>query len=172
MKSLLRITSLGNLEMCHVRLTSRSAAAAPCWRPAGCRSQIDATTDGRADRLAADRLRWTINHCCINNELRLLLMSLTTDYAGRLIIAASTTDVDDFSSAHQRTTLDSAWTLDLCCIDNGLRQLFVMCYEADRLARCEAKNGKVQKNRLHNASRASRPASPLSSPMDYAGRLI
>jgi hypothetical protein len=36
-------------------------------------------------------------------------------------------------------------TLDHCCIDDLLRRLLIMCYEADRLARCEAKNCKVRK---------------------------
>ncbi len=62
--------------------------------------------------------------------------------------------------------------LDHCCIDDGLRLLLIMCYGADRLARCEQKKARCEKNRLHNASRASRPASPLSSPTDYARRSI
>jgi hypothetical protein len=74
------------------------------------------------------------------------------------------TGFDGFSSAHRQTTLDAQsllhrqrtstashqltdglrWTLNHCCIDDGPRRLLIMCYGADRLARCEAKNGKVR----------------------------
>jgi hypothetical protein len=63
------------------------------------------------------------------------------DYPGQSIAAASTTD---FSASHQLTE-GPRWTLDHCCINNGPRRLLIMCYGTDRLARCEAKNGKVRK---------------------------
>jgi hypothetical protein len=51
------------------------------------------------------------------------------------------------------------WTIDHSCIDYGLRRLLIMCYGVARLARCEAKIGKVRtKEGSTNASRASRPA--------------
>ncbi len=51
--------------------------------------------------------------------------------------------------------------------------MFIRCYGADRLARYEAKKkARCGKNRLHNASQTSRPASLLSSPTDYARRSI
>jgi hypothetical protein len=138
-----------------------------------------------------DGLRWTLDHCCTNNGrrrllissptdyagrsddhcciddgLRRLLISSLTDYAGRSIAAASTTDFDGFSSAHQRTTLDHRsllhrrrtstashrrtdglrWTLDHCFIDDGPRRLLIMFYGTDCRARYEAKDGKVRTN--------------------------
>ncbi len=52
-----------------------------------------------------------------------------------------------------------------------------MCYGADRLAppsvpAAKRKKARCEKNRLHNASQPSRPASLLSSPTDYARRSI
>jgi hypothetical protein len=96
---------------------------------------------------------------------RLDLTMIAADYAGRSITAASTTGFDSFSSAHQQPKLDDqsllhrqqtstashrltnslSWTINRCFIDNRLRLLLIMCYGADSLARCEAKNGKVRK---------------------------
>ena len=51
----------------------------------------------------------------------------------------------DFKACFSTQLADGLrWTLDHCCIDDGLRRLLIMCYGADRLARCEAKKGKVR----------------------------
>ena len=52
----------------------------------------------------------------------------------------------DFKACFSTQLTDGLrWTLDHCCIDDGLRRLLIMCYGADRLARCEAKKGEVRK---------------------------
>jgi hypothetical protein len=58
--------------------------------------------------------------------------------------------------------------------DTGIepRRLLITCYGADRLARCEAKKGMVRGKLAPQCLRASRPASPLSSPTDCARRSI
>jgi hypothetical protein len=47
------------------------------------------------------------------------------------------------STASHQLNDGLCWTLDSCCIDNGLRLLVVEFYGADRPARCEATSGKV-----------------------------
>ena len=44
----------------------------------------------------------------------------------------------------------SCWTIDRSCIGYGLRLLYLMCYGAGRLARCEAKKGKEEKHGLRH----------------------
>jgi hypothetical protein len=52
-----------------------------------------------------DGLRWTLDHCCIDDARRRLLYGSPTDYAGRSIAAASTTDFDCF---HRRTGISTS----------------------------------------------------------------
>jgi hypothetical protein len=71
--------------------------------------------------------------------------SSPTDYDRRSITAASTTDFDGFSSCATGPTV---------------------------LPAAKRKKARCGKDRLHKASRTSRPASPLSSPTDYDRRSI
>jgi hypothetical protein len=121
----------------------------------------------------------TLNRCCIDNGLRRLLIMC---YGADRLVRCEAKKVRRKQAPQCFTGLKSCfstqltdglrWTLDQCCIDDGLRQLCIICHGADRLACCEAKWAWCEKYSLNNGSLASRPASPLSSPTDYSGRSI
>jgi hypothetical protein len=92
---------------------------------------------------------WASPHCLLHNASLTSRpaspLSSPTDYARCSVTAASTTDFDSFSSC-------------------ATGQIVLPAVKREK-ARCG-------ENRLRNASLTSRPASPLSSPTDYARRSI